>query len=215
MTSSRLIVDFIKECGTQFSSESAEKCQEKALQSVMRTVRSQGCRQIHSLNHKQKNDWQAEGMAALGMANSEFGYGKKGEKQQNSQWPLMETETAKPSEMRELGNSWDIKAAILSCLCASPPLLKANRSSTCSAPAGRVHSPFYRLTNPQMPDTHKFSSKTKPGSCEPWEPALFTGQDNLRKKINSHPAMLLGKGRFGKSKILTPASFINNFGLYW
>lgn len=39
------------------------------------------------------------------MANSEFGYGKKGEKQQNSQWPLMETETAKPIEMRELGNS--------------------------------------------------------------------------------------------------------------
>lgn len=41
-----------------------------------------------------------------GMAESEFGCGKKGEKQQNSQWPLRKIETAaKGTEIRDLGNS--------------------------------------------------------------------------------------------------------------
>lgn len=176
----------------------------------MRTVRRQGCRQIHSLNHKQKNDWQAQGTAALGNGKFRVWVWKEG--REAAKQPV-----ATDGNRNSSKTNWNEGAAEISklwlgyylCVCAQRKralsLLSPNCPSSLSIP---------QINNPQLPGHTRVFTQNKIWESWALGTALSTGQGRLRKKINSHPA--LGKGGFGESNtILTPVSFINNLGLNW
>lgn len=182
----RLIVDFTKllteECGTESSKvqKNARKRLFRLMESVagMRTVRRQRRRQIHSLNHKQKmtdklRKWQLQWDQQNKSSDADRRY--TGSVQEAGKQPEAVKEkiptAAKPTETRDLGNSWNMKdvAEILPCLNTSSPV-KRNRTFISLA---QTHLNKYSLhlqmdneQNPMCQDIHKFSSKVKPRSSE-------------------------------------------------
>lgn len=183
----------------------------------MRTVRRQGCRQIHSLNHKQKNDWQAEETAALGNGKFRVWVWKEG--REAAKQPVATDGNRSSSktkwnegagqQLRCQSYGWNIITSV----CCTPTAQRKQELNLLS-PSCVSSLSISQINKPPNARTHtSFHPKQDLGVLSPGNQLCSRVLE--RKWIPTQPCFG-GKGRFGKSKtILTPASFIKNLGLVW